>query len=407
LAQTLLQYLKPSIIMKISTYRGLALAMMSIYLLVPNCVSAQLWVPTGSQDKLWNSIACSADGSKIVAVGEFGQIHVSTNSGLTWVSNTIPNSNFNWNTGATSADGSRMAVAAGTGELYLSTNSGTTWFSNYIPTIAGISHAWKSIGCSADGYKIVAVAGGGGIVVSTNGGQLWLQTNIPQSWVSVACSADGNKMILAADIGGIYTSTNSGTGWISNQVSSSVWNAVACSADGNTLEAVEWQGKVYVAPHSTVTWTPTIAPDGLLWHSLACSANASVIVAAAGDNNSTGSIYISTNSGTAWNLSYPGNYHWTSVASSADGFKIYAARYGGGIYTLQNTSSPQLHLIPLPGSVALSWIIPSANFALQRSSDLISWADATDAPVLNLTILQNQVTMPLSNAGSFYRLKAP
>jgi len=44
---------------------------------------------------------------------------------------------------------------------------------------------------------------------------------------------------------------------------------------------------------------------------------------------------------------------------------------------------------------------------LQQSSDLTSWADVTNPPALNLTNLQNQVTLPPSNRTGFYRLKTP
>jgi hypothetical protein len=369
--------------------------------------AAQTWTQTSAQSKLWNSVACSADGSKVVAVGEFGQIHVSTNSGLIWVANTIPNNNCNWSAVTASADGSHMVVVAGTGQLYLSTNSGGTWTSNSVPEAMQVSHGWKSVACSADGNKVVAVANVG-IAVSTNCGETWLQTNIPnQPCVSVACSAAGNNMVVAADIGGIYTSTNLGTVWISNNISSKVWESVACSADGEKLTAVEWQGRVYTATHSSATWTSTVAPNGLLWNSAACSADGSKIVVAAGDNGLTGPIYVSTNSGATWSLSSAGNYHWTSVASSSDGHKMYATRYGGGIFTLQSTVTPQLNLAPSPTNFTLAWTVPSTNFVLQQSADLLAWADVTNPPVLNLTNLQNQVTLPPSGTSAFFRLKTP
>jgi hypothetical protein len=69
--------------------------------------------------------------------------------------------------------------------------------------------------------------------------------------------------------------------------------------------------------------------------------------------------------------------YWASVASSADGGKLVAVARGGGIWTSQTTPSPQLNLSPLDGNFLLSWIIPSTNFVLEQSSDLISWGDVT------------------------------
>ena len=66
-----------------------------------------------------------------------------------------------------------------------------------------------------------------------------------------------------------------------------------------------------------------------------------------------------------------------------------------------------MNILPMSSSVVLSWLIPSTNLVLQQSSDLVSWADVTNPPVLNLTNLQNQVTLPLSGGSGFYRLKTP
>jgi hypothetical protein len=44
---------------------------------------------------------------------------------------------------------------------------------------------------------------------------------------------------------------------------------------------------------------------------------------------------------------------------------------------------------------------------MQQSSDLGSWTDVTNPPVLNLTNLQNEVTLPMHAGSGFYRLKTP
>ena len=43
---------------------------------------------------------------------------------------------------------------------------------------------------------------------------------------------------------------------------------------------------------------------------------------------------------------------------------------------------------------------------LQQNSDLTTtnWADVTNLPTLNLTNLKNQVILPLSGGGRYYRL---
>ena len=66
-----------------------------------------------------------------------------------------------------------------------------------------------------------------------------------------------------------------------------------------------------------------------------------------------------------------------------------------------------MNLTPINGNLTLSWTVPSTNFVMQQSSDLGSWADMTNKPVLNLTNLQNEVTFPLTGSNAFYRLKTP
>jgi hypothetical protein len=66
-----------------------------------------------------------------------------------------------------------------------------------------------------------------------------------------------------------------------------------------------------------------------------------------------------------------------------------------------------LTLVPSGSNLNVSWIIPSTNFVLQQSSDLASWTDVTNPPVLNLTNLQNEVVLSPTGSSGFYRLKTP
>jgi hypothetical protein len=58
-------------------------------------------------------------------------------------------------------------------------------------------------------------------------------------------------------------------------------------------------------------------------------------------------------------------------------------------------------------NLTLSWIVPSMNFVIQQSPDLVNWTDMTNQPVLNLTNLQNELVLPLSSSNMFYRLTMP
>jgi len=79
----------------------------------------------------------------------------------------------------------------------------------------------------------------------------------------------------------------------------------------------------------------------------------------------------------------------------------------GGIYTAQSAPAPVLDVTHSGDNANISWIIPSTEFILQQNSDLTTdnWMDVTNAPVLNLTNLQNEVVVPVSINNQFYRLK--
>jgi hypothetical protein len=55
-----------------------------------------------------------------------------------------------------------------------------------------------------------------------------------------------------------------------------------------------------------------------------------------------------------------------------------------------------------------SWTVPSTNFELQQNLDLstANWTALTNVPVLNLTNLQEQVSLPATNGNGFFRLIA-
>jgi hypothetical protein len=329
-------------------------------------------------------------------------IYTSTNSGAKWASNNVPA--IEWWSVAASADGSRLIAAAsysGSG-IYTSTNSGANWVSNIIP-----NYAWISVASSADGAKLVAVAGGGQVLgpiyTSTDSGATWFSNNVPAShWISVASSADGNKLIALTQFN-YYTSTNSGNTWTSNGIPSVTWTSVASSADGDKLVAaglVSGTHHIFTSTNSGSTWTTNNAAI-LRTTAIESSADGATLVEV-----EPNWIWLSTNSGVSW-VSNNLTGFWHGVAISADGAKLAVADASpGGIWTLQNTPTPSLSISPGNG-IQLCWLIPSTDFVVQQSFDLASWSDITNVPVLDLTNLQNQVTLPLSADNSFYRLKTP
>jgi hypothetical protein len=171
----------------------------------------------------WTSVACSADGTKLVAVaprtgGTPAAIYTSTNSGSQW---TLASAlSAQWCSVASSAEGTRLLAAApydGTAQihqpLYISTNSGATWN----PT-AFVGPIWQAVVSAADASKLVAISDGG---IYT-----WraipslrlrlLSTNLLLAWPSNSASV-GFALQQSLDLAGTNWSDATETPILSNQ----------------------------------------------------------------------------------------------------------------------------------------------------------------------------------------------
>ena len=363
---------------------ALLLAGLGGLLAAVNIASAQTWTPATAPPQDWQTIASSADGVKLVAAGfqsyDAGlgsvyafpsPIYLSSDSGATW-RQTQALTGY-WRSVACSADGTKLVAAdgggnpldqwlfphpRGYGSIYVSTNSGGAW------TLTGApSNSWTSVASSADGTKLIAAAYatydtndmmiGTLIYTSADSGLTWTTDTAPSnSWSCVASSADGVKLVAASyathDTNGmtignlIYTSTNSGATWTPTGALSNSWSSVASSADGTRLVATSGSdvfpealgdGLIYTSTNSGTTWTPSSAPSVNHWVSVASSTDGTKLVAAGYASGyffspTTNLVYASTNAGATWTQAgFPIN-SWisiSSVASSADGAKIVGA----------------------------------------------------------------------------------
>lgn len=390
----------------------------------------QTWVQTGAPSNSWQAIACSADGSELVAAAATldgskingnvpGPIYLSTNSGATWTQTGATNEI--WNSVASSADGTKLAAVAGFDGIYMSTNSGDTWFLTSLPAHFSF---WSSVALSADGTRVVAAAGsavdGPEIYTSTNSGVDWTPNSGPSSlsnyWNSLTSSADGRKLAAVGSVEdfstenfteSIYISTNSGITWVQANTPNEPWSSVIISADGSKLIAeAERSELIFTSTNSGADWTQNnfVGLVGLV--SSADGTKLVGITPGAKSLGATNQVFRSTDSGLTWNSIAvpPGTNGFGIASSSADGNKLFAIA-NGYIYVWEAAPPPQLNLTGANANLTLSWIIPSTNFVLQQSSDLSVWADLTNAPILNFSNLQNQITLPQSGENGFYRLK--
>jgi hypothetical protein len=397
---------------------------------------AQTWTQTIAPSNDWQCIASSADGSRLVAGQDPGPIYLSTNSGATWVPTIV--SNQYWFSVASSADGTKLIAVAPNnsgnypGGVYISTNAGGTWVSN---SLSGANMSWSSVASSADGNTLAVAAYynltegllfPGAIFSSTDAGATWVSNSMNNA-VGVAMSADGTKMIAVASQ--VYLSTNSGIAWTPDTAAPVIgsWDSpsqfIASSADGNKLvlcapSSLNFDGPtpptlVYTSTNFGNTWNPAPMPANY-WNFVASSADGNTLLATPVFTRA-GPICLSTNAGATWSTNNSPIQDWGALASSADGGKLVAAAAAdvnddvnsGVIYTSQSIQSPVMNITPANGSVLVSWLVPSTDFVLEQSPDLFNWLEVTNAPVLNLNNLQDEVVISSTNNAGFYRLSTP
>lgn len=249
--------------------------------------SGTTWSQTSAPSTNWQSVASSADGIKLVAVEQevvysesdppvvVGGIYTSTDSGVTWTQ-PAGTPSVGWDSVASSADGTKLAATVAFGPIYISRDAGTNW----IATTALTNVFWQVIASSADGSKLIAAVYGGPIYISTNSGIGWAATSAPETnWASLACSADGTKMLAVAfpDAGPIYFSSDSGTTWTTN-MSNEHWHSVASSADGSKLIAAAY-GPICISTDHSSTWK-TNNSSSQSWQAITSSADGNKLAAA-------------------------------------------------------------------------------------------------------------------------------
>lgn len=377
---------------------------------------AQHWTLTSAPNTNWGPIACSADGSRVVAATganrsypvAAGPIYISTDRGGTWTPTSAPIKS--WASLASSADGNTLLAGPESGVPHFSTDAGGTWTPAPLPLTN-----WAAVACSGDGTLMLASSAGRYIYQSIDSGASWTAAPGLVSGSPMALSADGRVVVIAVNFGSIYTFTNLGSSWQMLGIGPNTnWVSVACSANGKNLVASTeplrltfYPGEIFTSSDYGSTWQRTGAPSAG-WRAVASSADGTQLAAIStrvGYPETTGAIFISTNSGATW-TNTPGTVlNWQAIASSADGTLKWATS-STGIYYWQATPAPVLNITASVDTSTISWIVPSGNFGLQQNPDLTpgNWTDVGTPPVLDYNTLEYNVTLPIAPGSAFYRL---
>lgn len=338
------------------------------------------WTPqTGLQGA--SGLACSEDGSKLVAVNSGGQLLVSTNSGVSW---TTRGAARQYSAVACSSGGSRMVAVVENGQIYTSQDSGFTWVAREQV------RQWYGVASSADGSKLVACdrgAAGGRLYTSVDYGASWTPRESFRYWSAVASSADGTRLAAVTNhpnfVDYVYISTDSGVTWTPRGAYGSR-RAIASSADGARLVTVE-NGRMSLSADGGATWTHR---DGTYyWKAVASSADGLRLVAA---EHSGGRIYVSADGGATWTPRETGR-NWLAVASSADGQKLWAGAENSPVYA-SVPSAPRLLYTPPPDGAGL----PYSTFRFQVEDSGPAGANLDPAPKLLALNVTNRNDAPIA-----------
>lgn len=132
---------------------------------------------------------CSADGLHLVARDANFRILTSANSGVTWVTNPLPQTSYS--SLAISADGTTVAAAhAFNGYLYVSSNGGLNWQSDFVSTNGSFANpSFACVTASADGARLTAVDG-----MNPDGSNMYFWQSTPRPRLGMEISGSEIKL---------------------------------------------------------------------------------------------------------------------------------------------------------------------------------------------------------------------
>lgn len=212
------------------------------------------------------AMAASSDGTRLFAVAT-SHFYTSLDGGNSWSNTNISTVSAYWNSVASSADGSKLfATLSGTSPIYYSTNGGLNWSTNNMGT-----HSWNYITCSADGTRIAAVGDNHIYYSADTGSTASVNSYSSQTWNQLEFLPDGTRLF------GLTGSTllvlqNGVTNYTTRTLPASA-TTIAVSSDGSRLAAGEGSA-VVLSKDFGATWTPTWNTN-LNWTALASSADGS------------------------------------------------------------------------------------------------------------------------------------
>lgn len=257
----------------------------------------------------------------------------------------------NWSSIACSNDGTKVIAATradGNGGVFISTDSGLSWTNITTIGASGGSSDWQAVGCSGDGSIMAAVEDGGNVWIYN--GSTWVELSDEPgsgSWTDVVLNDDGMVITICAKDGGYIwvgtadTTPGMYTTWKSTATSdiganndgSGNWTSVACSGNGDVIYATDnhsdggYTGYIWKSTNLGNTWSYIVPTDSNTWSNeygtwvgIVCSSDGSIFYACTDTSHAgSGKIYYSTNGTSATDVSNVVSTNFSSIACSGDG----------------------------------------------------------------------------------------
>ena len=216
----------------------------------------------------WTSVASDSTGRHLFAgesgwmdpAGRYlsrGGLYASSDYGGSWSLKLV--GDFWYNSVACSSNGSIVLAANGEDGIYLSTDAGRTW--GISPADDSNGNFWVVVACNDAGRYMAAGSWSSGIYVSSDYGGSWTLSDAPSSyWTSLTSDATGRFFVAGSftgdvgvesgmdeSFGHIYFSSDYGLSWTMSNSPPGNWVGLASSFSGRKYVAIDKAGMIVAA----------------------------------------------------------------------------------------------------------------------------------------------------------------
>lgn len=260
-----------------------------------------------------------------------------------WSEVTLPAMTATINSVATNETGSVIMIGPDFKNLYKSTDGGQTWveLSNFAlvsGTKSNVQHVSTVVSNDAQTiFAAITCRGTHYIQKSIDGGNTWAsKVSIPNAssigdLTSLCSSSNLSTIYYSRQRTGIFKSIDGGDNWTQVLINTDVvWCSVSCSADGSVVAAVPGNltaGPVHISKDGGATWTTH--GDNYNYNSVVVAGNGSIIYATPNTNNI---IVINNNAGTITPGPSLTTTECTDVITSYDGNIMLACGINRTVY---------------------------------------------------------------------------